>query len=401
MANIGSERDDILKKRILILSLILVVIFSFTIPVNAGQTLYQLILSPKTVFVDGKLFKGTPVLNYKGVTYVPIKPFAEALGAKVEGTDKTVNILTKKPISKEVTEKSVEDIAQNVLSMVIIYNYNSEGVLASSGSGFVIDSKGTIVTNYHVIDCASSIIITTNNNVDLYPSSVYNYDKERDIAILSLDASQTFKPLVLGDSAKVKVGDEVVAIGSPKGLQNTVSNGIISAFRNLSGYNYIQISVPISHGSSGGALFNANGEVIGITSAGIEEGQNLNFAIPINDLKPLLKENKVLSLAQVYEKEHIIIYGNGDKYEGDLKNGMRNGKGIYIYASGASYNGEWLNNESDGIGTYTGKDGSKIIGNWIQGKPEGKAIFIDTNNIKHEVEFSNGKVIKLDGKSVN
>jgi hypothetical protein len=216
----------------------------------------------------------------------------------------------------------------------------------------------------------------------------------------------------------------------------------------LSGYNYIQISVPISHGSSGGALFNTNGEVIGITSSGIEEGQNLNFAIPINDLKPLLKENKVLSFAQVYEREHIIIYSNGDKYEGDLKDGYRNGNGVYTYATGAIYNGGWLNGEFSGHGVLTFPDGEyydgewlngtkngygvllygtdikykyegyflngefngngiwtlkngKIIGNWVNGKLEGKAIYIDEYNVRHEIEYLNDKLIRFDGKNVN
>ena len=89
--------------------------------------------------------------------------------------------------------------------------------------------------------------------------------------------------MTTGDSDAAQIGEAVVAIGSPLGLQNTVSTGIISARRD----GYLQTTAPISHGSSGGALFNMTGQVIGITSAGMEEGANLGFAIPINEVKSL------------------------------------------------------------------------------------------------------------------
>ena len=94
----------------------------------------------------------------------------------------------------------------------------------------------------------------------------------------------------LGNSESVEVGDEVVAIGNPLGLKNTISPGIISGIREMEGFKVFQLTAPISSGSSGGPLFNLYGEVIGVTYSSMIKGQNLNFAIPINDVKLLYAE---------------------------------------------------------------------------------------------------------------
>jgi len=124
-------------------------------------------------------------------------------------------------------------------------------------------------------------------------------DKVRDVAIIKAHGAN-FRTLTLGNSDNIEVGEEVVAIGNPLSLESTVSNGIVSAIRiaKTQGGNFLQITAPISHGSSGGPLFNKVGEVVGITAMGIEGGENLNFAIPINDAKRLLlaKSSKIQPL---------------------------------------------------------------------------------------------------------
>jgi S1-C subfamily serine protease len=135
-------------------------------------------------------------------------------------------------------------------------------------------------------------------------------DKDRDVAIIKADGKDVwwnpdndwskgkikahgfhFRPLRLGDSDRLQVGEEVVAIGNPLSLESTVSSGIVSAIRptEVQGHKFLQITAPISPGSSGGPLFNMAGEVVGITTSRMKEGQNLNFAIPINDVKPLVR----------------------------------------------------------------------------------------------------------------
>ena len=119
-------------------------------------------------------------------------------------------------------------------------------------------------------------------------------DKKRDIAVVGIGAEKTssFQTLRLGNSDQVQVGEEVVAIGNPLSLESTVSNGIVSGMRTADelGGKFLQITAPISPGSSGGPLFNMAGEVVGITTMHIKGGENLNFAIPINDAKHVLPD---------------------------------------------------------------------------------------------------------------
>lgn len=142
-------------------------------------------------------------------------------------------------------------------------------------------------------------------------------DKARDIAIIKANGND-FRMLSLGDSSRLQIGEEVVAIGSPLSLESTVSNGIVSGIRTLDegGGQLLQITAPISPGSSGGPLFNMEGQVVGITTSGFENGENLNFAVPINNVKPLLKR---LSKPQAFPREECIV---GNPCIAVLKNGF-------------------------------------------------------------------------------
>lgn len=142
--------------------------------------------------------------------------------------------------------------------------------------------------NHHVIQNGDRAVAEFPDGRAVNIDGVLASHKARDVAIIKAHGDN-FQTLTLGDSDRLEVGDEVVAIGSPHGLESTVSNGIISAIRTVEEKGkLLQITAPISHGSSGGPLFNMAGQVVGITSSGIEEGENLNFAIPINDAKRLL-----------------------------------------------------------------------------------------------------------------
>jgi len=141
--------------------------------------------------------------------------------------------------------------------------YDKGGNALASGSGFFISSSGVAVTNYHVIDGAYSAKIKTSNGETHDVLGVYDYSTGNDLALLQIDGSG-FSYLDVGYSAQIVTGSTIYAIGSPLGLDNTISSGIVSnSSRNLDGINYIQITASISHGSSGGALLNTNGQVIG------------------------------------------------------------------------------------------------------------------------------------------
>jgi hypothetical protein len=145
-----------------------------------------------------------------------------------------------------------------------------------------------VVTNYHVIKSGSSAIIKFPDGAFFVVDGVLASDKHRDVAIVKAHGND-FKALTLGDSDRLQVGEEVVAIGSPLSLESTVSNGIVSAIRTVEEERgrFLQITAPISPGSSGGPLFNMAGEVVGITTSHLVGGESLNFAIPIDDVKDL------------------------------------------------------------------------------------------------------------------
>jgi len=166
-------------------------------------------------------------------------------------------------------------------SVVKLYCYDYEGELAATGSGFVAFDGKTIVTNYHVMTSAYTCKISTNQDISYDVANILCYSKEQDIAILELVKDTGLQPLTLGDSSIIKKGETVVAIGSPLGIKNTVSNGVLSGRLMEDNMDVLQFTAPISSGSSGGALFDNNGNVIGITYASYIDGQNLNLAIPI------------------------------------------------------------------------------------------------------------------------
>jgi len=166
---------------------------------------------------------------------------------------------------------------------------------AALGSGFIIDEKGIVVTNNHVIQGADDIIVRAEGDKE-YSAKVIGADPLSDIAVLQLDSKINFKPVKFGNSDKSRIGDWVIAIGNPFGLGGTVTSGIISA-RNrsigLSRYeDYIQTDASINSGNSGGPLFDMNGDVIGINTAilGRSGSIGIGFAIPSNSAKIVINQ---------------------------------------------------------------------------------------------------------------
>ena len=166
---------------------------------------------------------------------------------------------------------------------------------AALGSGFIIDEKGIIVTNNHVIQDAEDIIVRVNGDEE-YKAKVIGADPLSDIAVLQLETKKKFTPVQFGNSDKARIGDWVIAIGNPFGLGGTVTSGIISA-RNrsigLSRYeDYIQTDASINSGNSGGPLFDMNGDVIGINTAilGRNGSIGIGFSIPSNSAKIVIDQ---------------------------------------------------------------------------------------------------------------
>jgi len=165
--------------------------------------------------------------------------------------------------------------------------------MQGQGSGVIINGDGTILTNNHVVEGSTEILVTMSDKEE-YKARVLGRDPKTDLAVIKIDAKGPFKPAVLGDSEATRVGEWVIAIGNPFGLSNTVTAGIVSAKGRIIGAgpydDFIQTDAPINPGNSGGPLFNMKGEVIGINTAIVPNGQGIGFAIPIHTAKTLLPE---------------------------------------------------------------------------------------------------------------
>ncbi len=165
----------------------------------------------------------------------------------------------------------------------------------SLGSGFIIDRDGYILTNNHVVEKATSIKVKLSDEKE-YDARVIGRDAKTDIALIKIDAKHDLPVAIFGDSGNLEVGDWVVAIGNPFGLEQTVTTGIVSAKGRVIGAgpydDFIQTDASINPGNSGGPLFNLRGEVVGINTAIVSGGQGIGFAIPINVAKEMLSQLK-------------------------------------------------------------------------------------------------------------
>lgn len=176
-------------------------------------------------------------------------------------------------------EKSFEELATLASSVVMLEVLDQQGQCFKTGSGILINPQGYILTNFHVVSDGHHYRVKLEGDSNSYISQeIIKYNYIHDLALLRIDRSSVPLPIYNGNNPLIR-GQKVVAIGSPLGLFNSVSDGIISGFRTIQDTDMIQFTAPTSPGSSGGALLNMQGEVIGICTAGINEGQNINLAV--------------------------------------------------------------------------------------------------------------------------
>jgi S1-C subfamily serine protease len=239
----------------------------------------------------------------------------------IDTGDTTKEVVRQSPISQPASDtgatssgRTVQDIYKNEGRGVVFIQsqgvsggtdlFGQEQQGTATGSGFVVDKDGTIVTNAHVVDGASKVTVSLEEGGDQIDAKVLGVDNDSDVAVLKIDPSgKNLTVLPLGNSSKLEVGDPVVAIGNPFGLQRTVTTGIVSALQRQvdapSGFpisDVIQTDAAINPGNSGGPLLDANGNVIGINSqiatGGGQGSVGIGFAVPINTVKDLLPKLK-------------------------------------------------------------------------------------------------------------
>jgi S1-C subfamily serine protease len=186
---------------------------------------------------------------------------------------------------------------------VTIVLVDDSGDEMGGGTGFLIDQSGTMVTNHHVIERGRKVNVKFMDGALYEDVMMLADDPANDLALLRVTLTKpksgkppVFEPLKLGNSDTVVVGERAIAIGNPLGLDHTLTDGLVSARRMINGRPWIQMSVPISPGNSGGPLFNMRGEVIGVTTAQIGEAmsaraQNLNIAVPVKILAQHVQAN--------------------------------------------------------------------------------------------------------------
>jgi S1-C subfamily serine protease len=328
-----------------------------------------------------------------------------AIAAGVIQSDGGTTTTIAAPITAPVDSKSSDESA-NVVNQ--IYKTDGEGVAfiesqieptetesfnpfgevepesgggVATGSGFVIDGEGHILTNNHVVEGASKVTVKLGDSENTYDAEVVGTDPGTDIALLKVDApSNLVHPLTLGKSAEMEVGDPVVAIGNPFGLDRTVTSGIVSALqRQIEAPNgfaishVIQTDAAINPGNSGGPLINASGEVIGInaqiaTGGGGNGNVGIGFAIPIDTVRAEIEQLKTKG-----EVEHAFIGISGGTITSELakainlpvdegvivqsvvKDGPADKAGIEAGGTSATINGEEVRLGGDIITEVEGK----------------------------------------------
>jgi S1-C subfamily serine protease len=201
---------------------------------------------------------------------------------------------------------------------------------AASGSGFLVDTDGHVITNSHVVEGAERVEVTLGSSGDSYEAKIVGTDPATDVALLEVDApAEDLRPLELGDSSQLEVGEPVVAIGNPFGLERTVTAGIVSALQRqiqapngFSISHVIQTDAAINPGNSGGPLIDSSGAVIGINSQIQTGGSNGNvgigFAVPINTAKQVVRQLKADG-----EVEHAYLGISGGSITPDLAEALK------------------------------------------------------------------------------
>ena len=244
------------------------------------------------------------------------------------------------PWKKVPFSDNTDKIKKASESVVLLQCYDKDGDLYCTGSAFAVFEEGIFVTNYHVVEQeVYRIVAHTEDNITFEINFVLAADSKRDIAILKTDSKTNIAPLMIGSSSNLKKGEKVIAIGCPLGFLNAVSTGVFSGYIENDKIQQLQFSASISHGSSGGALFNNQGEVIGITCGSYEDGQNLNVAVPIQYISDLMNTPaSPLTIEQFYDTfDHFTYYAVDDVIEN--RNTMSDDKAI-IYGYIADVDGK-------------------------------------------------------------
>jgi hypothetical protein len=236
---------------------------------------------------------------------------------------------------KAQSQNTTEQVVKKCSDAVVLIFVSDSGKEIGLGSGFIISPEGKIVTNYHVIKDAQKALVKLTNGAFFPVESVLASDPAEDLAIIKV-AGKNLPTLKVGNSDNVQVGERVVAIGSPLGLESTVSDGIVSALRKEETASWIQTTAPVSPGNSGGPLLRLDGTVVGVITWNLKLGQNLNFAASSNEVSALLDRPSSTKPLKSDEKETILPSGR-------TWTSMTSGRDYRVRLDGDYIYTEWTN----------------------------------------------------------
>jgi S1-C subfamily serine protease len=251
-----------------------------------------------------------------------------------------VSLLTLTLTPYSVSQETVADVVkQSSDAVVLIVISNSAGQDTALGSGFLVSADGEIVTNHHVIKEAHAAVVRLSNGAFFTVSGVLADDPDKDLAVIKVNG-KNLPFLSLGEIDKIHVGDHVVAIGSPLGFEGTVSDGVVSAVRDVDNKKWIQTTAPASHGNSGGPLLDMSNHVVGVITAGVNpgSGQNLNFAVPSSEVTALL----ITAHRQTAPLESVAKT-NGSFSSGTLWTSLTTGHDYNLKLDGDYLYVDWVN----------------------------------------------------------
>lgn len=230
------------------------------------------------------------------------------------------------PISWAETKKYINDpqgIFKDISPAVAYITKKTATEDEFISSGFIVDGSGVVVMTYHGLYSAKEIKVKLKDGTICPAKYIIYYDAGRDICILKIDA-KNISYVTLGDSSKVNIGEKVYTIGNPMGLEYSFSDGLISGIRDFNNLKWLQFTAPASGGSSGCPLINIQGEVIGVVTSGNTEGQNLNFALAINEIKPFITSSSKMTLEEfsnytMRKRDLYFMLGNNSYLKNNFK----------------------------------------------------------------------------------
>jgi len=198
------------------------------------------------------------------------------------------------PFSAKADEKLVELVKKIKPAVVLIQTFDKDNKPLGQGSGFFVNNKGHIVTNHHVLEGAYRAVVKTSSGMEYPVEGIIAKNADADIVKIVVNIPDANTPFLNLSEIVPSEGQDIVVIGNPLGLESTVSAGIVSAVRDIPAFGKIlQITAPISPGSSGSPVINSKGEVIGVATLIITKGQNLNFAIPSDKIIALKETSQI------------------------------------------------------------------------------------------------------------